>query len=113
SLGTTLFSVDPRVSLVINVTKRLTATHMLGTAHQTPNFVPNVPGAQVGGLDGGLQRTLQAAAKYEYEFPFDLNTSLAFYINGTQQLTDPIGLGQSFSIDETSAATRSQGRGYG
>lgn len=113
SLGKTLFSVDPRVSVVVNVTKRLTATHSVGTAHQTPNFVPNVPGAQVGGLSGGLQRSLQAAAQYEYEFPFNLSTSLAFYINGTQQLTDPIGLGQSFSIDETSAEKRSLGRAYG
>lgn len=113
SLGKTLFSVDPRVSLAVQVTKRLAAIHTLGTAHQTPNFVPNVPGAQVGGLEGGLQRSLQAAAQYKYEFPFNLSTSLTLYINGTQQLTDPIGLGQSFSIDETSANARSQGRAYG
>src|SRR5690606_19774678 len=72
SLGKTLFSVDPRVSLAVQVTKRLAAIHTLGTAHQTPNFVPNVPGAQVGGLEGGLQRSLQAAAQYKYEFPFNL-----------------------------------------
>ncbi len=113
SLGQTKFSVDPRISAELDVTDKLTAIHSLGTAHQSPNFVPNVPGAQVGGLDGGLQRTIQAAAKYEYEFPWNLRGSVALFMNGSQNLTDPVGLGQSFSIDETSADSRASGRAYG
>lgn len=113
SLGETRVSVDPRLSAEYQVTDRLTATHSLGTAHQSPNFVPNVPGAQVGGLEGGLQRSLQADAKYEYAFPYQINASAAVFINGTQNLTDPVGLGQSFAIDETSAEARSLGRAYG
>ncbi len=114
SLHHTKFSVDPRVTAEYQLTPRLRAIHALGTAHQSPNFIPNVPGAQVGGVEGGLQRSLQASAKYEYDVPWGgLTVSLAGFINGTQKLTDPIGRGQSFAIDETSAEQRSTGRSYG
>jgi len=113
SLGDTRVSVDPRLSAEYQITDRLKAIHAIGVAHQSPNFVPNVPGAQVGGLDGGLQSSLQAEAKYEYAFPFQITSSVAGYINGTAQMTDPVGMSQSFAIDETSAQTRVLGRAYG
>lgn len=113
SLGQTLVSVDPRITAEMQLTKKLHATHSLGVAHQSPNFVPNVPGAQVGGLNGGLQRSLQAASKYELQLPANFTGSVAGFINGTAQLTDPVGLSQSLRVDETSADKRSLGRAYG
>ncbi len=113
SLGETRVSVDPRLAAEYQLTRRLKAIHAIGVAHQSPNFVPSVPGAQVGGLDGGLQRSLQADAKYEYAFPFQITGSVAGFINGTQQMTDPIGMTQTISFDETSAQTRVSGRAFG
>lgn len=113
SLGTVRASVDPRITAEYQLTPRVRAVHSLGTTSQSPNFVPNIPGAQVAGLDNGLQRSLQAATKYEAELPWDVTGSMTFFINGTKQLTDPIGLGQSLSIDEQSGSQRSLGRAYG
>lgn len=113
SLGETRVSVDPRLAAEYQLTNRLKAIHAVGIAHQSPNFIPGIPAAQVGGLDGGLQASLQADVKYEYSFPFQVTASVAGFINGTQDMTDPIGLTQTISIDETSAQTRALGRTYG
>src|SRR5690606_12623226 len=77
------------------------------------NFVPSVPGAQVAGVDGGLQQSLQASTEYEAKLPWDLTGSVAFFLNMTENMTDPVGLGQSFAFDETSADSRALGRAAG
>ncbi len=113
SLGQTRISFDPRIFAEFQLTPSLKAIHALGVAHQTPNFVPSIPGAQVAGLEGGLQQSLHASTKYEALLPLKLTGSIAFFINGTKNMTDPIGLGQSLSIDENSAEQRSLGRAAG
>lgn len=113
SLGTQLYSVDPRLFAQYRLTKNLRAIHGIGISHQSPNFVPSIPGAQVAGLDGGLQRSLHASTKYEADLPWDVSGSIAFFINGTERMTDPIGLTQTFTFDETSAEKRAQGRAAG
>jgi len=113
SLGEERVSLDPRLSSVMRLTPSLRAIHSVGVSHQSPNFVPNVPGAQVAGLNGGLQRALQASTKYEADFPFNLTSSVTLFLNGTENLTDPIGLGQTLTIDETSDNTRARGKAYG
>lgn len=113
SLGTQLYSVDPRLFARYHLTKKLRAIHGIGVAHQSPNFVPSVPGAQVAGLDGGLQRSLHASTKYEADLPWNVTGSVAFYLNGSEELTDPIGLSQTLAIDEKSAQNRAQGRSMG
>src|SRR5690606_32021086 len=113
SLGQQRYSVDPRIFATYQLTPRLRATHGLGVAHQSPNFVPSVPGAQVAGVDGGLQQSLQASTEYEAKLPWDLTGSVAFFLNMTENMTDPVGLGQSFAFDETSADSRALGRAAG
>lgn len=113
SLGKEAFSVDPRVFAEYRLTRHVRAIHGIGVAHQSPNFVPSIPGAQVAGLDGGLQRSLHATTTYEADLPWNLMGSIAFFLNGTERMTDPIGLGQSLAIDETSADSRAQGRAMG
>ncbi len=113
SLGDQAVSIDPRLLSEYRLTPHVRAVHGIGFAHQSPNFVPQVPGAQVAGIDGGLQRSLQASTMYEATLPQNLIGSIAFYLNGTQGLTDPIGLDQNFDIDETSAQARSLGRSAG
>lgn len=113
SLGETRVGVDPRLTAEYRLSPRVKAIHSIGVAHQTPNFVPNVPGAMVAGVDGGLQRSLQAETEYQAELPWDLTGSVALFINGTENLTDPIGLNQNFAIDETSNDQRVLGRAAG
>lgn len=111
--GATAVGVDPRMTAEYDITPKLRATHSLGVAHQAPSFVPNVPGAQVAGLRGGLQENLQAATTYELTLPWKLSLSLGGYLNVTEDLSDPIGTSQTLSVDETTPDLRVLGRSFG
>ncbi len=113
SMGTTDYSIDPRIRATYRLTPNVRTHHALGTASQTPNFVPNVPGAQVGGLPGGLQKSLQWDSDVEADLPWDLRGTVGVFINQTDDLSDPIGLDQDLAIDEASADQRSTGRAAG
>ncbi len=56
--GTLKPGVDPRVSALFELTRHLTLDESIGIAHQRANFVPQVPGAQVADLAGGLQEAV-------------------------------------------------------
>jgi outer membrane receptor protein involved in Fe transport len=113
SLDTSAFSVDPRIFATYRLTPHVRTRHGLGTAHQSPNFVPNIPGAQVGGLPGGLQNSLQWESSVEADLFWDLRGTVGAFINQTRDLSDPIGMSQSFSIDEDSPHRRALGRAAG
>ncbi|HSC88655.1 MAG TPA: TonB-dependent receptor, partial [Polyangiaceae bacterium] len=113
SLGNTAIGVDPRISASYRITPRLKATHGLALAHQTPNFVPQIPGAAVAGLEGGLQESLQASSNFEMSLPWEITASVGGFINMTNNLSDPVGLTQSLAIDETSKNLRALGRAAG
>jgi hypothetical protein len=113
SLGDTAAAVDPRLAAEYELTDWLSATHSVGLAHQPPSFVPNVPGAQVAGLRGGLQESVQAATAYEMALPWEMTLSVGGFANVTSNLSDPIGGSQTLSVDETSADVRILGRALG
>jgi hypothetical protein len=113
SLGHTAASVDPRIFAEFRLTSKVRVVQGFGIAHQTPNFVPAVPGAQVGGLNGGLQESIQAESRVEIDLPWEVNLRVGAFINGTANLSDPIGMNQSLSVDETSKDQRSLGRATG
>src|SRR5690606_30554583 len=106
SLSETALGVDPRVATEYDLTDWLSATHSVAIAHQAPSFVPNVPGAQVGGLHGGLQENVQAATSYKFKLPWELTFTLGGFANVTSNLSDPIGGSQTLAVDETSADAR-------
>lgn len=113
SLGDFKVGVDPRLFVRYRVSRKIRVAHGIGMAHQTPNFVPGVPGAQVGGLEGGLQESIQAESRFDFVLPWDFDLSLRGFINGTKAMSDPIGLNQSFNVDETSTSQRAFGRAAG
>ncbi|PKN32061.1 MAG: energy transducer TonB, partial [Deltaproteobacteria bacterium HGW-Deltaproteobacteria-20] len=57
--GATAVGVDPRLSAEFELSDTLRWEHALGIVHQPPAFAIPVPGFQVGGLQGGLQRAAQ------------------------------------------------------
>ena len=69
SLGVTRQSVDPRVTASFQAHDRVRLFSAAGLAHQTPNFVPAIPGAQVAGLSSGLQRTVHTTSGVELSGP--------------------------------------------
>lgn len=113
SLGDTQMAVGPRLSATFRPFDDWSITHAAGLAHQGPNFVPGVPGAQVGGLRGGLQESVHASSTLAGKLPWDIDFTFAAFLNATSRLTDPIGLSQSLAIDETTPDRRSFGRAGG
>lgn len=113
SLGRTAVGVDPRVTATYRLTDSVRTVHGVGVAHQTPNFVPQVPGAQVGGLPGGLQRSLHASSAVELDLPGRMSSSIGAFVNSTDRMSDPIGMSQTFAIDEESGERRAFGKAAG
>lgn len=113
SLGATEISVDPRLTANFQARRDVRLFHALGLAHQTPNFVPAIPGAQVAGVSGGLQRTIHSASGVALVLPMSVELTVSYFQNAYLELTDPAGLNQSLDIDETSADRRATGHAYG
>ncbi len=113
SLGVTRQSVDPRVTASFQAYEQVRLFQAVGLAHQTPNFVPAIPGAQVAGLSSGLQRTVHTTGGVELSGPEATSLTVAYFQNAYFDLTDPAGLNQSLDIDEDSADTRATGHAYG
>ncbi len=106
-------AVDPRLSARFEVTKSFRIVHALGTAHQSPNFVPGVPAVQLAGIRNGLQSSLQLSSGVEIDLPQSITSSIGVFKNGFLNLTDPLGVsGDVFAHTET-AFTRSLGSAVG
>jgi hypothetical protein len=113
TLDETAIGVDPRLSASFEVEPGYHINHTLGVSHQLPNFIPAIPGAQVGGLEHGLQRTFHSSSGLEFPLPFDSIGSTTVFQNVSFGLTDPAGLTQQFGIDETTPERRATGHSYG
>jgi hypothetical protein len=113
SEGVTNVGVDPRISAEFDVSKTVKLIDAFGVAHQTPNFVPNLPGAQVGGLRGGLQKTVQYSSGVEVALPEDFSASLTGFQSDFYDLSDPLGFSGSVGFNADTANVRSMGYAYG
>jgi TonB dependent receptor/TonB-dependent Receptor Plug Domain len=113
SLGDQEIAVDPRISARFEVTPTFRIVHAMGTAHQSPNFVPGVPGVQLAGIRNGLQSSLQLSSGVEVDLPESITSSVNVFKNAFLNLTDPLGVsGDVFAHTET-AFTRSLGSAVG
>jgi hypothetical protein len=113
SLGATELAVDPRVAAEFQVSRHVKLIHAFGLAHQTPNYLPNLPGAQIAGLKGGLQTSVQSSAGVAVTLPEDLSGSLTFFDQDFFNLSDPLGFSRSISANADLADIRSTGHAYG
>ncbi len=106
-------AVDGRLTVSERPIRRLEVTQSLGYVHQPPNYVPQIPAAQVGTLRGGLQRALQASSGVAYEFPGELRTSATAYRVAFWDLIDPIGRDRDLSLDPASLDRRERASAQG
>jgi hypothetical protein len=113
SQGITAVGVDPRIGATFDVSRKVRIIHTLGLAHQTPNYLPNVPGVQIGGLRGGLQESVQHSAGVEVELPADVTTSLTFFQQDFFNLSDPLGFSRQATFNADVASLRGNGYAYG
>ncbi len=97
--GQSAAAVDPRVSAAFALTDEVTVETSIGMSHQRPNFVPNVPGAQVADLSGGLQEAIVFDSGVKWKLPSDITAKASVYRAGYFNALDPLGGKRDFSID--------------
>jgi TonB family protein len=113
SQGASAVGIDPRIAARFEVTERWRLLHALGIAHQPPSFVLPVPGFQIGGIEGGLQRSVQASSGVETDLPESFTGSVTVFYNVFLRMTDALGTGQGGGDDADDLMRRSLGSSVG
>jgi TonB family protein len=111
--GKLALSIEPRFSVEFHVTDQLTLKHGLGLAAQPPSFVVPVAGLEIGGLRGGLQRSVQSSAGVEYSLPEGMKLSLTAFHNAFFNMTDLLSVARSEQEDDLDPDRRTRGQAYG
>jgi TonB family protein len=97
--GQSATGVDPRISAAFAVTDSITIETSFGISHELPNFVPNVPAAQVADLAGGLQEAVSFDSGVKWKLPGDITAKATVFRAGYFNALDPLGGKRDFSID--------------
>jgi TonB family protein len=114
SQGTSALSFEPRISAEFRITRELTLKNALGLAAQPPSFVVPVAGFEIGGLPGGLQRSVQSSAGAEYRLPDQMKLSVSLFHNAFFNMTDILSLARiEDAYEELRLDTRARGQAYG
>jgi hypothetical protein len=102
--GASAVALEPRVQARIHAGKGFFLLHGLGLAHQPPGFSVPLPGFALGGLQGGLQRSLQSSYGVENDtLPWELFGSVTGFHSVFLDMTDPLStIGGDDRIDARS-----------
>jgi hypothetical protein len=111
SMGNTALAVDPKIVGRFVVSEHVRLVPTVGMASQLPSFAP-LPALQIGGIEGGLQRSLQASFGAEVSMGA-VELVGAVFRNVTFNLTDPVGTSRGMHVDVDRFLTRSLGDAYG
>ncbi|HRI62702.1 MAG TPA: TonB-dependent receptor [Polyangium sp.] len=113
SLGNDATAVDPKIVGKFGVGDRVKLVPAFGIASQLPGFAP-LPGLQIAGIAGGLQRSLQSSFGAEVKlFPIPIELGASVFRQVTFNLTDPIGTERGTSLGPERFLSRSTGDAYG
>ena len=110
---TTATSVDGRLSVTFRPKKGLSVIEAVGYVHQPPNYVPQVPAAQVGIFDGKLQKALQASSGLSVDLIEDTVLSATAFQSQFYDLVDPIGSDRDLTFDPEAVTRRKRGSSIG
>ncbi|WP_437662392.1 TonB-dependent receptor plug domain-containing protein [Sorangium sp. So ce1182] len=111
SLGRTAIAVDPRIVGRFGVGDHVRLIPAFGLASQLPGLAP-LPALQIGGIPGGLQRSLQSSLGVEVSAG-PVNLGATVFRQVTFGLSDPIGTGRGTNLSTERFLTRSLGDTYG
>lgn len=111
SLGRSALAVDPRIVGRFGIGDHVRLIPAFGLASQLPGLAP-LPALQIGGIPGGLQRSLQSSFGVEADAG-PVNFSAAVFRQATFGLSDPIGTGRGTNLNTERFLTRSLGDTYG
>ncbi len=111
SLGNTAVAIDPKLVGKFAVGEHVHLVPAVAIASQPPGFAP-LPALAIGGLPGGLQRSLQTSFGAEVRVgPIEGVTTV--FRQATFNLTDAVGTGRGGGLDKERFLTRSLGDAYG
>jgi hypothetical protein len=113
SAGALALSLEPRLSAEFRVSERLTLKNAVGLAAQPPSFVVPIAGFEIGGLGGGLQRSVQSSAGAEYRLPDAMKLSLTLFQNAFFNMTDILSVLRVDEGEDLSVDSRTRGQAYG
>ena len=111
SMGDTDVAIDPKISGRFAVTEHLFLVPAVALASQRPAFAP-LPALVIGGIPGGLQRSLQSSFGAEVRLG-PIEVVAAVFRQATFGLTDAIGTGRGTDLDTDRFLRRTQGDTYG
>lgn len=83
--------LDPRIAARFAVTDRVTIVHAYGIAHQPPSFAIPLPGLSAGGLESGLQSSVQTSSGVEVKLPAEITAKSSLFYNAFFDMTDALG----------------------
>ncbi len=92
SNGASATSVDPRLAVVVFAHDSVRLLHSFGLAHQAPSFIVPLPGLAVANLNGGLQRSIQAAAGVEVDLPLAITATATAFDSVFLNMSDTLGV---------------------
>ncbi len=111
SMGASDVAVDPKIVGRFGIGDHFRLVPGFALASQLPGFPP-VPGLQIGGIPGGLQRAMQSSFGAEGEAgPVQLSGSV--FRQSTLNLTDSIGAERGSGFGTERFLNRSTGDAYG
>jgi len=111
SLGNTAIAIDPRLVGRFGVGEHVHLVPTIALASQLPGFVP-LPALHIGGIPGGLQRSLQTSFGAEVKAGPIEGTASVFH-HAIFNLNDPIGTERGGGFGAERFLTRSLGNAYG
>ncbi len=111
SLGNTAVAVDPKLVGRFGVGDHLHLVPTVAVASQPPGFAP-LPALHIGGLPGGLQRSLQTSFGAEVRVGPVEAVATAFH-HAIFNLNDPVGSERGGGFTAARFLTRSLGNTYG
>jgi hypothetical protein len=113
SYGNSATAIDPKIVGRFGVGDRVRIVPAFGVASQLPGFAP-LPALQIGGIVGGLQRSLQSSFGAEVKLaPIPVELSATAFRQVTFNLTDPIGTARGTTLGPERFLSRSTGNAYG
>ncbi len=111
--GATATGIDPRFATTLHPHRNIYTSYSIGVSNQPPNFIPQVPAASVGTLQGGLQRSISMSTTVGAHLPKDFGASVTAFRAEYYNLLDPIGRDKDWSFDPNSLSHRERGMAYG
>lgn len=111
SMNESALAFDPKLVGRFGITENIRLVPALGIASQLPGFAP-LPALQIGGIPGGLQRSLQTSFGAEFSFgPIQVMSTLFRQV--TFNLTDAFGTGRGTTLGPERFLSRSTGDAFG